>query len=74
MNPSLTVNNIYSIRICSGEQKVWRYLGVGEGGRVWWCDSSTGIVFNEESILYAWEVVGEFLPNSKGMGVQKSGY
>ncbi len=53
---------------------MWRYLGVGEGGRVWWCDSSTGIVFNEESILYAWEVVSEFLPNSEGMGVQKSGY
>lgn len=70
MNPSFTVNSIYSIRICSGEQKVWRYLGVGEGGRVWWCDSSTGIVFNEESILYAWEVVGVVLPLSAGMEVQ----
>ena len=68
------INRIYSIRLCSGEMRAWKYLGEGSGKRIWWCDSSTGIVFNEESILYAWEVVGEFLPNSEGMGVQKSGY
>lgn len=30
---------------------------MGNGGRVWWLDEDTGITFNEDSLLYAWNIV-----------------
>ncbi len=51
------INVVYSIRLCSGEFRLWKYLGAGGGQRVWWNDLSTGAVFNEDSIMYAWDIV-----------------
>lgn len=55
---NLEINRIYVIRLCSGEITRWRYLGEGAGERVWWTDVTTGTIFNEGSILYAWQIVG----------------
>ncbi|BBU68876.1 hypothetical protein [Fluviibacter phosphoraccumulans] len=56
MDLALLVNHTYSIELCSGEKRIWRYLGEGAGGKVWWSDCTTGTIFNEDSILYAWTV------------------
>jgi hypothetical protein len=56
LNQGLELNGIYTIQLCSGELRFWKYLGVGSGNRVWWYDIDTGANFNEESILYAWTI------------------
>lgn len=53
----LRVNDIYPVKLCSGEVRRWKYLGQGAGERIWWCDVTTGSIFNEESILYTWEIL-----------------
>lgn len=73
MDCSMLVNRIYSIKLCSGEVRTWKYLGEGSGGRVWWCDSATGSVFHEDSILYAWEIIDEFNQIPMGRGTHKDG-
>ncbi|MBU3656479.1 MAG: hypothetical protein FGM35_00410 [Rhodocyclaceae bacterium] len=57
MNAMLEINAVYSIQLCSGEVRLWKYLGEGKGGRVWWNDQDSGTIFNEESILYAWQIL-----------------
>lgn len=73
MDKPIVINHTYSIRLCSGETRAWKYLGEGAGGRVWWCDISTGVVFNEASILYAWEMLGEFMPDIMRTEAAKNG-
>ena len=50
------INVVYAIRLCSGELRLWKHLGIGEGQRIWWSDISTGSVFNEDTLLYAWVI------------------
>ncbi len=73
MESSVLVNHVYSIKLCSGEIRLWKHLGEGSGGRIWWCDSSTASVFHEDSILYAWEIIGEFKSKSTGNGAHTDG-
>ncbi len=56
MDIELLVNHVYSIELCSGEKRRWKYLGEDDSGKVWWTDQDTGAVFNEESIMYVWTV------------------
>lgn len=53
----LEINQAYSIALCSGEIRQWRYLGVGPMEDVWWMDTATGQVFNESGIMYAWSLL-----------------
>ena len=47
------------IRLCSGEERRWRYEGSDARGAVWWRDVETGASFSESSLLYVWEVLHE---------------
>ena len=50
-------NSVYAIRLCSGECRYWKYLGLSGGDRHWWQDMSTDAVFNEDRIMYEWEII-----------------
>ena len=50
-------NVVYAIRLFSGEFRYWKYLGESGGDRRWWQDMSTDAVFNEDRIMYAWEII-----------------
>ena len=55
----LVVHTRYLIELCSGEQRCWEYLGPDGRGVVWWRDTEGGREFSEDSLLYAWKIVGE---------------
>ncbi|QRJ65707.1 hypothetical protein IWH25_10495 [Azospira restricta] len=48
----------YRIELCSGELRRWRCLGADARGAVWWRDLENGQEFNEDSLMYAWRIVG----------------
>jgi hypothetical protein len=47
----------YVIKLCSGEQRRWRFLGQDRQGAAWWRDLETSLEFNEGSLMYAWQIV-----------------
>jgi hypothetical protein len=49
----------YVVELCSGERRCWRCLGTDARGLVWWRDEESGAEFNEGSLMYAWQLVGE---------------
>lgn len=53
----LRLNHIYTIELCSGEKRLWKYLGLGDGESSWWQDMESEVIFNESSILYAWKIL-----------------
>jgi hypothetical protein len=52
----LVINAIYTIELCSSEQRQWKYLGQDSRRLVWWMDLETRQEFNESSLMYAWSV------------------
>jgi len=56
--PELVINAIYRIELCSGEQREWQYLGQDSRRLVWWKDIETGEEFSENSLMYAWKILG----------------
>ena len=50
------INTIYSVELCSGELRQWKYLGQDSRRLVWWMDLETRQEFNESSLMYAWSV------------------
>ena len=57
MNPPI-LNAIYDIELCSGEQRIWRYLGEDRHAAIWWEDIESGLEFSEGSLMYAWKIIG----------------
>ena len=53
---ALDINTVYTIELCSGELRQWKYLGQDSRRLVWWMDLETGQEFNESSLMYAWSV------------------
>ncbi|WEN42006.1 hypothetical protein CKCBHOJB_01591 [Thauera sp. GDN1] len=49
----------YTIRLCSGELRCWRFEGADARGLGWWRDAETGLSFSEASLMYAWQIEGE---------------
>ena len=54
----------YLIELCSGEQRLWRYLGPDSRSAIWWKDLENGREFNEASLMYAWKIVAKQTPPS----------
>jgi hypothetical protein len=54
----LEVQAVYRIRLCSGEERRWRFLGHDALSRTRWRDMDSGREFNETSLLYVWEIIG----------------
>ncbi len=55
---ALDINAVYTIELCSGELRQWKYLGQDSRRLVWWMDLETRQEFNESSLMYAWSVKG----------------
>lgn len=55
----LRVDQVYLVRLCSGELRRWRFDGVDGRGLAWWQDEESGTSFSEAGLMYMWEVVGE---------------
>ncbi len=55
----LTAGRIYTVRLCSGELRRWRFDGQDGRGFAWWHDVDTGMGFSEAGLLYAWELLQE---------------
>ncbi|WP_153147304.1 hypothetical protein [Dechloromonas sp. H13] len=53
---ALDINAVYTIELCSGELRQWKYLGQDSRRLVWWMDLETRQEFNESSLMYAWSV------------------
>lgn len=53
----LTVRETYRVMLCSGECREWLYLGPDGRSVSWWQDVSSGQVFNEDSIMYSWQIL-----------------
>jgi PAS domain S-box-containing protein len=53
---------IYVIELCSGEFRRWHHLGPGGQSQAWWRDIETGLVFSENSVMYAWRIAGQENP------------
>ena len=49
----------YTIRLCSGELRCWRFKGADARELGWWRDVDTGLSFSEASLMYAWQIEGE---------------
>lgn len=49
----------YTIRLCSGELRCWRFEGADARELGWWRDVDTGLSFSEASLMYAWQIEGE---------------
>ena len=49
----------YTIRLCSGELRCWRFEGADARELGWWRDVHTGLSFSEASLMYAWQIEGE---------------
>ncbi len=56
---------VYRIGLCSGEQRRWRYLGTDSRAAAWWTDLDTGLTFNESSLMYVWQILGEDSPGNE---------
>ncbi|WP_412479467.1 hypothetical protein [Azonexus sp. IMCC34839] len=54
----LLINHVYRIQLCSGEQREWQYLGPDSRRLVWWMDVETRQEFTENSLMYAWKILG----------------
>jgi hypothetical protein len=54
----IEVHGHYRIACCSGEVRDWEYLGVNESAVAWWRDTLSGRVFSEDSLMYAWQIIG----------------
>lgn len=54
----IEASRVYIVRLCSGELRRWRHLGVDAAGLAWWRDEETLLTFSEAMLMYAWEVVG----------------
>lgn len=52
------LGRIYVIELCSGELRHWRYLGPSGDSKVWWRDMEAGFEFSENSVMYAWRIIG----------------
>jgi hypothetical protein len=50
---------VYVVKLCSGEERHWQYMGQDVLARSLWRDMETGLSFNETSLLYVWEIVGK---------------
>lgn len=61
---ALDINAVYSIELCSGETKEWKYLGPDSRRLVWWMDLETKQEFCESSLMFAWNVKGK-VPSQK---------
>lgn len=61
--PLLVPRRTYLIELCSGERRHWQYLGEDDTG-TWWRDRDSGREFSEASLMYAWTVLGEALPDT----------
>ncbi|HQZ01550.1 MAG TPA: hypothetical protein PKW99_02765 [Thauera sp.] len=55
----LELDRVYSIRLCSGELRQWRFEGRDARDFAWWRDVETGASFSETGLMYAWEIVPE---------------
>lgn len=53
---ALDINTVYTVELCSGELRQWKYLGQDSRRLVWWMDLETRQEFNESSLMYAWSV------------------
>ena len=53
---ALDINAVYTVELCSGELRQWKYLGQDSRRLVWWMDLETRQEFNESSLMYAWSV------------------
>ena len=53
---ALDINTVYTVELCSGELRQWKYLGLDSRRLVWWMDLETRQEFNESSLMYAWSV------------------
>ena len=49
----------YTIRLCSGELRCWRFEGADARELGWWQDVGTGLSFSEASLMYAWQIEAE---------------
>ncbi len=54
---SPTVHTVYRVMLCSGECCEWEYLGPDRHDVAWWEDKASGRVFNEGSLMYAWQIL-----------------
>jgi hypothetical protein len=53
---TLVINDVYTIELCSGEKRQWKFLGQDSRRLVWWQDLETKQEFNESSLMYAWSI------------------
>ncbi len=53
------IGRSYTIRLCSGELRRWRFEGVDARGLGWWRDQDSGLGFSEASLMYAWQIEAE---------------
>jgi hypothetical protein len=53
---ALDINAVYTVELCGGELRQWKYLGQDSRRLVWWMDLETRQEFNESSLMYAWSV------------------
>jgi hypothetical protein len=56
---NLELHGTYRVLLCSGECLLWEYLGTDSRTVAWWQDASSGRVFSEDSLMYAWQLVGK---------------
>ncbi len=54
---NLELHETYRIQYCSGECVLWEYLGTDQRTVPWWQEVSSGRVFNEDSVIYAWQLI-----------------
>lgn len=54
----LRIGETYLVRFCSGECCDWVFLGTDSRSVAWWQGVASGRIFNEGSVMYAWEVLG----------------
>lgn len=62
------IGHSYTIRLCSGELRRWRFEGVDTRGLGWWRDAESGLGFSEASLMYAWQIEGEVGVEASGEG------
>lgn len=53
---------VYLVELCSGERRLWRFLGADARELGWWRDEESGLTFSEASLMYAWHIVGPQAP------------
>ena len=71
---ALDINTVYTVELCSGELRQWKYLGQDSRRLVWWMDQETRQEFNESTLMYAWSVKRESSDqNAPGKPVDRTG-